>query len=86
MVTASFEPTVPGKADRAFEAFEHAALRAEGKTVPAVNPATHADVVAALAADRFRVRMSVDRVLVADGAEEGLDDLADRVRRAARYV
>ena len=77
MAHVTIEPAKPAKADRAFDALEHAALRAEGTATGSVELATIEDVRAAVEIDRFRVRQCLDRVIIADGAEEGLDDLAE---------
>jgi poly(A) polymerase len=77
MAHVTIEPTKPVKADRAFDALEYAALRAEGKHSSGVDAATLDDVRAAVEVDRFRVRQCLDRVIIADGAEEGLDALAE---------
>lgn len=77
MTTVTIEPAKPAKADRAFDAFEHAAQRAEGRSVSRVDFASREDVLAAFDLDRVRVRHALDRVIVSEGAEDGLDDLAE---------
>lgn len=77
MSVVTLEPPKPAKADRAFDAFEHAALRAEAGILGSVEVASDDDVREAIAIDRFRVRACLDRVMISDGAEEGLDALAE---------
>ena len=77
MPSVSIEPQKPAKADRAFDAFEHAAQRAEGRKTSLVDLASVEDVRAAIELDRFRVRGALDRVIIGDGAEDGLDALAE---------
>jgi poly(A) polymerase len=67
-----------GDAKRAMEALEWAAMRAEGKTAPVDSAiACAADYQAAAAAYLRDMRVHLDRVLMSDDAEGGLDALLE---------
>jgi poly(A) polymerase len=71
-------PTAPGNPDRAIDALDLAAHAAEkGRLVQMVSPVALDDVRAALALDPKRVRASLDRVMMGDDPELGLDTLLD---------
>ena len=68
----------PGHADRAMEALELAAVAAErGRLVQMVTPVAPEDLRAALSLDPKRVRSMLDRVVMGEDPELGLDALLD---------
>lgn len=71
-------PTTPGNADRAMDALELAAVAAEkGRLVQMVQVVSLADLDEALKVDRKAVRSKLDRVMMGEDPELGLDTLLD---------
>jgi poly(A) polymerase len=74
---APSSPT-PGNADRAIDAIEHAAFASEkGRLVEMVQPLATEDIRAALEAHPTVVRAKLDRMIMGDDPELGLDVLLD---------
>jgi poly(A) polymerase len=72
------EPPTDGNADRAMDALELAAVAAEkGQLVQPVQALTPEDVKAALRVDPRKVRSVLDRVVMGDDPELGLDTLLE---------
>lgn len=72
------QPPTPGNADRAMDVLELAASAAEsGRIVQVVQGLAPEDVKAALRVDRTKVRAALDRVVMGDDPELGLDTLKD---------
>jgi len=76
--TPSTTPEATGDADRAMDALELAAVAAEkGRLVQLVSPVSNEDMRAALRVDTKRVRSMLDRVMMGEDPELGLDALLD---------
>jgi poly(A) polymerase len=68
----------PGQADRAMDALQSAAAAAEGRPLDhGLPPARPEDFHAALALDPRVVRTTLDRVILSDDPERGLEELLD---------
>ena len=74
----SSTPATPGNADRAMDALEMAAVAAEkGHLVEVVQAVTAKDLEAAFRIDARAVRDRLDRVVMGEDPELGLDTLLD---------
>jgi poly(A) polymerase len=79
-------PTPTAKVDDVFDALEAAALAAEGRPLPlAVQPISTGDFVAAAKLDAKRMRARLDRVVMGDDPERGLDELLEAGALAALF-
>ena len=76
--TAPVEPAGPGSADRAMAALESAAIASEkGRVIEVVPPISAEDLKVATQLDARAVRDRLDRVVMGDDPELGLDTLLD---------
>jgi poly(A) polymerase len=72
------KPPVPAHVDRVFDALEAAALVAEGRSIhPPVETVSVDDFRAAVQLDAKQVRARLDRVVMGEDPERGLDELLD---------
>src|SRR5580700_10471430 len=79
-------PTPTPKADRVFDALDAAALAAEGRRVGGLLPTVDAeDFRAAAKLDPRAVRARLDRVVMGEDPERGLDDLLETGALAALF-
>ncbi len=67
----------PASADRVFDALEAAAVAAEGRPGGRPEPATLEDFRAAVKLDAMAVRARLDRVIMGEDPERGLDELLE---------
>jgi poly(A) polymerase len=84
------KPPVPASTtkgmDNVFDALEAAALAAEGQPLQRmVNPVTAEDFVVAVRLDAKQVRARLDRVVMSDDPERGLDELLEAGALAALF-
>jgi poly(A) polymerase len=80
------EPTPTAQVDHVFEALEAAALAAEGRPLAhATRPVSADDFVVATRLDARQVRARLDRVVMSEDPERGLDELLEAGALAALF-
>jgi poly(A) polymerase len=79
-------PTPTAKVDHVFDTLEAAALAAEGRALqPIVRPISPDDFISAVKLDTKQVRARLDRVIMGEDPERGLDELLEAGALAALF-